>query len=236
MHYKVLAIVGVGFALLSGCSSTPTAEDLVKQQADLEMLRAELAEERRELEQERLEQELEQAPDWMLDPPKADATGFYGVAMSTSSQYGMALRKAKVFAEFELAKQYEQELSGSERMFVQEGVHGDVHEQTTVLIDKLVADVSVVGYDVVSQEVRVVDGAYHAFVMLKLPYDEFNQVLKQRKSAAHDTTIKAAFDDLQIRLEQKRQREAERVAVAEGTLVEAEGQSMPDSDLAIATQ
>ena len=205
---KFTQVISVGLiGLLVGCGSIPSSLELAEQQADIERLREEHRQERVEREQQRMTDELKQVPEWLVEPPKSDTTGFYGVGASVSSQYSMALRKARMLAEFELAKQYQQELSGSERLFVKEGVNGDIKEQTSVLIDKLVADVSLVGYDTVKQTIVPIDGKYHSFVLLKLPYDEFNAVLKQRQMASEDATIQAAFDELQLRLEDKRQRE-----------------------------
>lgn len=198
--------VAIFLAGLFGCSSTPS-ENLVAQQAIVEQQRAEQDEDLKVKRQEKMEEHVAMIPDWILDVPKANAIGFYGTGMAESMKYASALKKGRLQAEFDLAKQYKQELSGSERSFEKES--GDeLVEQTTFLIDKLVADVSVVGYDIVKQEIKVIDGKYHAFVLLKLPYDEFNKVLIQRKKETVDDTAKAAFDELMERVQAKRDREA----------------------------
>lgn len=73
------------------------------------------------------------------------------------------------------------------------------------LIDTLVDNVPVVGFRVIEQEVIPLQGRINAYVLVKLPYDQFNTMLQQKKSEAANTDIKNAFDELEIRLEKRRQ-------------------------------
>ncbi|MBW8191325.1 hypothetical protein K0504_09775 [Neiella marina] len=196
----LVALVGLG---LSGCSTTPS-EELYAQQLEIERLRAEAEQSRNEANQDRLEEQLELVPEWVLSPLRPDATGMYGVGISQSSNLNIALKKSRLQAEFELAKLYRQELSGSERSYEQDNGTTDTQEQYTSLIDKLVENVPVVGFDVVKQEVKPINGQYHAFVLLRLPYDEFNKVIQQQRLLSREDKISAAFDDLEKRLDKRR--------------------------------
>ena len=204
---KVLGLVIVG-ALATGCASSPSMKELAQEQAEVTALRAE-AQARaeadyREREQERMESHIDAIPGWALEAPHPDETGMYAVGMGESKKLRVALRKATLDAEFGLAKLYSQELSGSERSYTQDNAEGGVDEQYTALIDKLVDSVPLAGFEVVEQQVKPINGEYHAFVLLKLPYDEFNRVLQSQKREARDAEITAAFDDLERRLEKRR--------------------------------
>lgn len=128
----------------------------------------------------------------------------FGIGIGESDSLAVAMKKSKIAAEFELAKTLGQELSGSEREYIQENSQG-LTQQYEELIDKLVSNVPVVGFQVIKSETLSIDGKYHNFVMLKLPYDEFNAVIQQQRSATSQQTIKEAFEDLERRVENRRQ-------------------------------
>lgn len=205
---KLLIIAGVSVAL-GACSSTEPEDPMNKRLAELERQQVEMLERQKAREQAQREQELESVPDWVMDPPDSDATGFYGIGVAQSKSLNHARKSARLQAEFELAKMSQQELSGSERAYEQGNSDGDVESQTTFLIDKIVDAVPVVGYDVVDQELTPIDGVYHAYVLLKLPYNQFNTVLQQQRADEKDDKIQAAFDDLERRLDKRRQAKAE---------------------------
>ena len=183
--------------VLAGCSSTPTAQDTTKDQLKAEQLKADAA-------QEKAEKHIANVPEWVLKQPKPDATGVYGVGQGESKKLDIAMKKANLNAQFELAKHFAQELSGNEQSYAQENNAG-VSEQYTQLIDNIVDSVPVNGYSVVSQEIVAIDGKYSAFLLLKLPYEEFNAVLEKQKSQAKSAEIKQAFSDLEKRLEKRAQ-------------------------------
>jgi hypothetical protein len=198
-YTKLLAVlITLG---LSACSST---DDVYERIAEIEEAREDRIAMQQEKMQEKAEETLDVAPDWFFEPPQADATGFFGVGYSKSKHMGHALKAAKLQAEFALAKMYKQELSGSERAFERGDSEGNVATQTTFLVDKIVDAVPVIGYDVIEQKMTPVEGVYETFVLLKLPYDEFNKVLQSQRQAELDTTVQAAFDDLERRLKDRR--------------------------------
>lgn len=198
-NLKTLSLLLVATAV-TACSSN----DVYDRIAEVEEARQDRIATQQELMQETAEERLETAPDWFLEPPGADATGFYGVGYATSKNMGHALKAAKLQAEFALAKMYRQELSGSERAFERGDTEGNVASKTTFLIDKIVDAVPVVGYEIIEQTMLPMDGKYETFVLLKLPYDEFNEVLQAQRHAEMDTTVQAAFDDLERRLKDRR--------------------------------
>jgi hypothetical protein len=74
------------------------------------------------------------------------------------------------------------------------------------LIDKLVAEVPVVGVETLEKEVKPLQGKFHAFVLLKMPYEAFNKVLQAKRSESADTSVERAFKDLERRLAERRER------------------------------
>jgi hypothetical protein len=188
---------------ISACSSSPDTE-MAKRLLDLEEAQKEIVANQKAEAQELREKEMGAMPDWFLEPPKPDETGFYGVGYMKSKHMGHAVKGARLNAEADLAKQYKQELSGSERSFEQGNNSGDVAIQTTFLIDKIMDSVPVVGYTVVEQVMVPIDGTYETFALLKLPYDEFNRVLQSVKAESFDKKVRGEFDDLERRLKDRR--------------------------------
>lgn len=208
MSLKKLAIIAVVATSLFACSSNDDIAHRVKQLDELNQDRTETYNERQ---QEKREAELDVTPSWYLSPPDSDSTGFYGVGYAKSKNLGHGLKSARLQAEFSLAKMYKQELSGSERAFERGDSEGNVSTQTTFLIDKIIDAVPVVGYQVVEQKMTPLNGVYESYVLLKLPYDEFNRVLQDQKKGEIDNTVQQAFDDLDRRLTNRRaQKEAEK--------------------------
>ena len=205
-NLRLLMII-VALSVLSGCSSTSNQDlnqALMEQQFEMEKLRRAFNQERQDVEQQQREVEIKTLPSWVLTPLQADVTGFYAVGMAESKSIFFVMKKAKMQAEFELAKQYRQLLSGSERSFERENVAGELQTQTTVLIDKLIDEVPIIGYDIVKQKIIAVNGMHTAYILLKMPYEQYNKVLQAQKESQADTTIENAFDALQTRLISRR--------------------------------
>lgn len=210
MKFKI-APIALALAIISGCSSSDNMADRLEA---LEKQR--VANEAAQLDKATAEQqnEIDNLPEWVLSPPASDSTGFYGVGIAQSKQLNHSRRAARLQAEFELAKQTGQELSGSERSFEQGGTGGDVNTQTTFLIDQIVDSIPVVGYQVVEQKLTSINGQFHAYTLLKLPYEEFNKALQQLKSKSNTSAVQNQFDDLERRLS-KRRTEKEQAREAE---------------------
>lgn len=199
---RMLAVVIAG-VVVSGCSSSPT-DELYDRLEAMEERQQDMREMYVEREQEKREAEIDAMPSWVLEPPESDSTGVYGVGMSKSKSAHFGLRAARLDAEFQIAKMFNQELSGGERSFAQGDTEGNVVTQTRFLIDKIVDAVPVIGYEVVEQKIIPVDGVDHSYVLLKMPFEEFNKALKEQRAKALDVTVQASFDDLERRLDKRR--------------------------------
>lgn len=209
----LFAFLAMASVTLMGCSSSPE-EEMANRLKALEEANQEIRSQRNLEEQALRKEEMDVAPKWYLSPPDADGTGFFGVGYSKSKNMGHALKAARLQAEFALAKMYRQELSGSERAFERGNTEGDVTTQTTFLIDKIVDAVPVIGYSVVEQKMTPVNGVYETFVLLKLPYDEFNKVLQSQRARELDKTVQESFDDLERRLASRRAQREQDVQAA----------------------
>lgn len=197
---------------LFGCSTSPTMTQLTQDSISASQARAEANEKAAQKRQEKMEANLSEIPNWFLEVPKPDATGVYAVGEGESNKVRVAMKKAMLDAEFGLAKVYGQELSGSERSSVQDTNDGMSTSQYTELIDKLVSQVPVVGFETVHQEVKTIDGKYRAFVLLKLPYEQFNAVMQKQAAKTNDKMVAEQFKDLERRLDKRRQQRAEEAA------------------------
>lgn len=151
---------------------------------------------------EHMQKHLKKVPDWAVSPPEPDAKGIFASGIGESDNLSTAIKKARLEAEFGLAKLYSQELSGSERQYESDG--NVISDRRFVgLIDKLVDSVPVVGFTNEKQEVFADNGKYHAFVLLKLPYSEFNKALQEKKAEETKRDMKEAFEELESRLQSR---------------------------------
>lgn len=207
----VLIIMG---AVLTGCASQPTMKQITEDSISASEARAAAEERAAQKRQEKMAGDLSEIPGWFLEVPKPDGSGIYAVGEGESNKVRVAMKKAMLDAEFGLAKVYGQELSGSERASVQDGNGAATATQYTALIDKLVSQVSVVGFETVHQEVKAIDGKYHAFVLLKLPYAQFNAVLQNQAAKTNDAKVESQFKELERRLDKRRQQRADETAAA----------------------
>lgn len=197
---KVLITLSLVVFALGGCASKSTVENMQKDLAQANEIREKAEETRLQKKQKLAEEFLDSRPIWAVEIPKPDTTGLYAVGSAESSNYNVSLKKAMLDGEFGLAKAYKQELSGSERSYTQERNDRNLNTQYTALIDKLVARVPVVGFEVVKQEVKAIHGAYQSWVLLKLPYVEFNKVMQEQAANSMDSKVREAFDDLDRRV------------------------------------
>lgn len=151
---------------------------------------------------EHMQTHLKKVPDWAVSPPTSDTKGVFATGIGESDNLSTAIKKARLEAEFGLAKLYSQKLSGSERQYESDG--NAISDRRFVgLIEKLVDSVPVVGFSNEKQEVFAENGKYHAFVLLKLPYAEFNKILQEKKAEETKIDMKEAFDELESRLQSR---------------------------------
>ncbi|WP_298637033.1 hypothetical protein [uncultured Umboniibacter sp.] len=163
---------------------------------------------------EMLEEEIDELPSWVIDIPKPDAEGVYAIGMGASSNLNSSMRKARLQGQFGLAEQFQNALVGSERLYTTD-TNSQTVERYVALIDKIVDEVQVVGFEVVDQEVKAVNGQFTTYVLMKLPYAEFNRSLQAQRTDSLAQEMTDAFDDLERRLSERREaaREDERHAM-----------------------
>ncbi len=182
---------------LTACSSAPTAADIAEEQAEIAEIRAEAQEEQNERNQAMMQKEMESLPSWVIEPPKADSTGFYGVGLASDLDLLNSMRKAKLQASYELAQTMKSELSGEDTMT------GSGEGEYRYVINNFVDKVNLSGAELVKQVVDPVDGKYKAYVLMKYPYSQFNQVLKDQSSnQAEMKTLDEAYQRLMAKVEQ----------------------------------
>lgn len=211
-HYASILAVAL---LAAGCSSKPTAQSILKQEAALQEGRDAAAARRIEARNDEGRKQIARLPDWVTSPPRADGEFVYAVGSGVSARYDLARQKAVLGAEFNLAKQYKQALSGSEQMYQRDngGIAG-AQERYTLLIDRLVDRVHLVGQEVVSSEAYMEAGRMQVWVLVKLSFDELERVLARQRSASVNADIDAQFEKLELRLQQYRKETAEAAPVA----------------------
>lgn len=193
---KTLIALVLASSALTGCSSTPTRTEIVQDELNAQSLQ-------QKSEQEKAESILDSVPSWALEPPKPDSTGVYGVGIGESKKIQLAMQKASLNAQYELAKAVGQELSGNEQSYVKDTTYGTT-EQFTQLIDSLVAEVPMQGFETIEQEVVVLNGQFTAYKLMKLPYDQLDKALESKENIqGQEQDIKEAFDSLQARIAQK---------------------------------
>jgi hypothetical protein len=179
---------------LTACSSTPTATQIAKEQAKVAEIRAEAQQEQAERKQALMEEEMESLPSWVIEPPKADATGFYGVGLSADPDLLNAMKKAKLQASYELAQTIKSELSGEDTMT------GSGEGEYRYVINNFVDKVNLSGAELVQQKVMPVNGDYKAYILMKYPYEAFNLVLKEQNDQSGTQTLNDAYQRLMDRI------------------------------------
>lgn len=199
MTRHILMIISL--LLIAACSSPQ--KHLAKDIAEAEEIRREAEEDRAKLAQKDAKQKLRAYPDWALETPRPDATGVYAVGVGKSNDLEIARKKAHLQASYQIAKQLNQVLAGGERIAEYDR---DANASSTyqVLIDQLVDWTPVVGFDTVKQDIQPIDGVFHAYLLVKMPYEEFNRVLQDRRRGAQDEAMRRDFDELHFRLEKLR--------------------------------
>ena len=196
-----LAMAGI----LSACGSSPSGRDIAKEEIAVQKMRDEADQERRERQQKEAKRLMAELPSWAIEPPRADERGIYAVGAGESTRYDIAIKKAKLTGEFGLAQQYTQIISGQERSYQKDsGRSGGINEQFSQLIEKLVDRVPIVGFEVVKHEVKPINGSFHSFVLMKLPYDQYNKQLLASKAEERNAEAKEAFAEMEQRLERYR--------------------------------
>ncbi|MBE0472097.1 MAG: hypothetical protein IBX55_21645 [Methyloprofundus sp.] len=176
---------------LVACSTNPI-EQQYKWEAEKQKIQAKQA-----------KQSLDIAPDWFVKPMEADNTGFYATGTGHSKDLQHAVNKARLQAEFNLAKIYDQDISGSETAYTSEdAATGDYKSRSEVMVDKLVNRANITGYVVKNQQIMQESSGYRAYMLLHYPYAEFNRV-KQEREKNNLTDGKSDMDSARDKLQQR---------------------------------
>jgi len=202
MNMKMSVVASaLSIGLISGCASNPSALDLAEQQAALEAQRAEMLAEQQERENEKLAESLSNIPDWAIDPPNPDVTGIYGVGIAESSNVAVVMKKARLQAEFDLAAQMQQEISGLEQQFTEDSTGNEANLRFESAVERFVNSVEIAGQEIVEQEIAVADGKYNGYVLMRLSFDSMERMLEQRNNMEGYDRMKEAFKELRERIE-----------------------------------
>lgn len=180
--------------IATGCTTTPTDVALQAEDAHHAVI---------EKRNESIQEHIASLPEWIAKPPAADANGVFAVGIGESDDLSIAIKKAHIEAEFSLAQQFQQEISGDEKVWAKdEGENAATRYEA--LIDKLVAEIPLTGFQLADQQIRAGSGKYQAYVLLKLPYNTFNRMLQQQRDRDNRTEMREAWSDLEQRLEARR--------------------------------
>lgn len=194
----LMVFVVLGVFLTTGCSSTMTREEVVEQEIEIQEMRAEAKAERIEQKQEQMEDVISEMPDWVVEPPRADETGFYGVGSGSDNDPVISARKASLQAKYELASTLKSELSGDDTMS-----NGGENGQYRYVINNFVNKVNLTGYELVKRKVVPQHGEYKTFILLKLPYDKFNEVLTNQAKPEDKESLEDSYARLMKRINSK---------------------------------
>ena len=190
--------------LVSACSTT--TDDKI---AQINVAELELKQQREDFEQEKREKEADAMPDWVLNVPTPDATGYYAIGYGESKSIFKAIKKSTLQAEFGLAKAIKQEISGSEQAFEKDSGAGTEQELYTAVIDKIVDSVQVIGFTQIDQELISTQGIHTVYTLLKMPYEQYNKILANKRTNALVQESKSAFSELEERINKRQQQRVE---------------------------
>lgn len=200
--------------VLAGCSSQPNHAEIAQ-----EMAEAKLAND-----VERVEETIDTMPSWYLNTPQSNGVGFYAAGTGASSTIEMAVTKARINSEFELAKKYKQIVSGVERSYSSEVTNSQtdsskVISTTEQTIDKLVANAELSNYKVEETKVVREGGKFRVYLLTFINYDQNNDgsddLYREVKSEARE-----AFEDLERRVDKVTEQSTQ---IPSPTLQDSEG-------------
>jgi len=109
------------------------------------------------------------------------------------------LKKSGFNAQYELAKSLGQELSGNEQSYLRDSSTGTT-EQYTQLIDSLVAEIPMQGFEVVRQELVTLDGKFTSYQLMKLSYEQLTTTLHANSFRKDKDDVDNAFTRLEQRI------------------------------------
>ena len=188
----------IAVAALSGCTSNNVKE----RYEAIETVKVK----QEEIKSDKMDEQIASIPDWFLDVPAPDGKGVFGVGAGESNRPAFALKAAELQAKFELAKNFKQVVSGQERSYQDQVGDGDVQTKINILIDSLVEEMNVAGFERIKRTVTNVGGRANAYVLLRMPYEEYNHALRSLRAKGIDEKMEVAFNQLEKRLDDSKKR------------------------------
>ena len=147
--------------LVGACSSVPTNYEVAEEQYKISKLKEKQTKKINKSKNENNEYQINALPKWIVNPPKNDATGVYSVGLGTSSSIDVALKKAKLNAEYELSKRYKSELSA-----IAKNYSSDKGASYELAIKNITDSVNISGYEVIKQKIDTINGEIVAYIMI----------------------------------------------------------------------
>lgn len=190
----VLAVTAsLGFAL-TGCSSTPTASDIAEQENDRLVVQQEFQQKQDEIKESKMQDSLSKMPDWYLNPPRADQSGFYGAGQGESEDLTTAVRKAQLQAKFQLASFLKSELSGEET------ANGSSDSNFRYIANNFVNSVDLSGAEYVKKVVGVNLAKYQVYVLAKYSVNNLADKIASIKNQSDRAGLEDAYKRLMKRV------------------------------------
>ena len=191
------------FGSITGCASKDSALAHMEESISVTQGVQEYVKAQKEIQHRENEEYISNTPSWALNPITSDTTGIYAVGIADSENMSVAMKKAKIEAEYIIAQKFKSELSGSERRFVDDSGESLNEDRYIGLIYKLVDQVNVSGIEVVKTAIvsNEHSGLFTSYMLLKMPYSEANRILQQQKPADADSDMLYYFDELQDRID-----------------------------------
>lgn len=200
MRYKLAIAGAILLGALTGCSGTPTAVEMTEDQLAAQELMEQAKEREKEKATAKIATAIDQWPDWVVAPPTNGPGGIFAVGQASSTDPTIALQKAKLKAEFELAQAVRQEISGQERQAEMDDGFSAARSEYELLVDRFVAAVPLSGHQLVEQDVRAFDGKATASVLFRISQDELSKLIEKNREAWAGLSSKKAFDQLEERI------------------------------------
>lgn len=176
----------------TGCSSTNTLAEKPFQSNENETAKSNIEQER-----------IDQIPQWFIDPPAADDQGLYGVGVATSKNLQFTLNQARLHAEFELAKQLNQEVTGRERAFMRGG-ESSMESSGEVVISKFVDSADIVGVESIEKDVNYKNGKYIVHILLRLSFEQQAKIMAAKQQNAANDNARKAYEELEAEAKRRK--------------------------------
>jgi hypothetical protein len=215
-----LALMATG--ILAGCSSSQTKEEAMQDYVAAQEIKEEHQQKVSERNQQKAEEFLELAPEWYLKPPQSDEKGIYAVAVGTSTDIATALRKAELQANYGLATKIKNIVSAEETMT------GSSDANYRFIVNSFVDRVDVSSSELVSRNIKIVDGKYNAFVMMLYPYSSLHSDMVKANALRNSLEIDTAYNRLMKRIKESQAAELEQAKLSVASALAAQNQVETD--------